>query len=137
MKNLLAMLLIISSASTGLADGVTEAQEKLAGIWKLVSGEEDGQPFPAEAKEKSRIVFEKNKFAFRAGEISVPTVYTIDPMKGTISIAPPIGETKTLRGLYKLEGNHLTLCVTDGDMVPTKFAGGKNIMLLVLEREKK
>src|SRR5262249_4862043 len=67
--------------------------------------------------------------------------YRLDPTKkpGAIDLVKEGG--KTLLGLYRLEGDHLTICTYGGDAGkkrPDRFASepGSGLFLLILKREK-
>jgi uncharacterized protein (TIGR03067 family) len=126
-------LLIVGNV---LADDAADEQKKFAGTWKVKEGSADGLALPGEARAASRIVFEGNKFTFKGLPIEQTTTFTVDPAKGTIEIAPPKGETKTLRGRYRFEGATLSMVITDGDKFPEKIEGGKERLMLMLEKEK-
>ena len=136
-RHCLIGLLLLTAAPAWADDAATAEQKKMSGTWKVKDGQADGQPLPAEVRDKARIVFKGDTFAFTAAGMDKATTYAVDPAKGTITIDPPKGETKTLRGLYKLDGDTLTLCVTDGDKIPVKLAAAADVLYLVLEREKK
>ena len=131
MRRIALGLMLVLVARAGADD-----KAKFAGTWKLKEGTTDGQPLPAEAKEAARLVFAGDKFVFKSALIQMDTTYTLDAAKGTIEIAPPKGETNTLRGRYKLDDKTLTLCLTDKAEVPADLKGGPDRMVLVLEREK-
>lgn len=134
MRRIAVGLVLVLATCAGADDAAERA--KLAGTWKLKDGTTDGQPLPAEAKDAARLVFAADKFSFKSALIQMETTYTLDAAKGTIEIAPPKGEAKTLRGRYKLEDKTLTLCLTDKPDVPADLKGGPDRMVLVLEREK-
>jgi len=129
--------LLAAAAPAWADDAVKGEQKKLAGTWKVKEGSADNQPLPAEAREKARLVLTDATFAFVGGGIDKTTTYAVDPAKGTITIQPPKGEAKPLRGLYKLDGDTLTLSVTDSDILPVKLAAAADVLYLVLERAKK
>lgn len=68
--------------------------------------------------------------------------YTFDAKKnpGEIDIVPP-KESETHIGIYKIEGDTLTICLADKNAAtrPTKFESpdGSNIFLVTLKRVKK
>ncbi len=136
-RHCLMGLLLLTAAPAWADDAAKEEQKKLAGTWKVKEGHADGQPLPAEATEKARIVFKDDTFAFTGGGVDKSTTYAVDPAAGTITVQPPKGQVKLLRGRYKLDGDKLTLCMTDGDKAPEKLAAGPDVVYLILEREKK
>ncbi len=136
-RHCLIGLLLLTAAPAWADDAATAEQKKLSGTWKVKEGNADGMPLPEGAKATARLVIKDATFAFAAAGMDKATTYAVDPAKGTITIDPPKGETKTLRGLYKLDGDTLTLCVTDGDKIPVKLAAAADVLYLVLEREKK
>ncbi len=68
--------------------------------------------------------------------------YAIDPKKSPahIDLVPPAKEKEpTLFGIYKIEKDELTICMTMGGERPTKFESpaGSQIMLMTFKRAKK
>jgi uncharacterized protein (TIGR03067 family) len=135
MRRLFAFVVVMATAGFAFADDGTELK-KFAGAWKVKSGSSDGVPIPEEARQVARLVFDGDRFAFKGGPTEPVTTFKIDAGSQTIEIAPPKGETKTLRGRYKFDKGVLTLCLTDREKLPETLAGGKDRMVLVLERDR-
>lgn len=110
--------------------------KKFSGTWKVKEGTDDGIAMPAEVREAARIVFDGKKFSFKSALVEQATTFEVDVIKGTITIAPPKGETKPLRGRYKFEGKLLTLTLTDKEDPPIDFKPAAGRMTLLLERER-
>ena len=134
MRRIALALALVLTGSTA-ADDAAE-RTKFAGTWKVKDGTAEGRPLPPEAKDASRLVFAGEKFSFKSALVTMDTTYALNPSKGTIVIAPPKGEAKTLQGRYKFEDKTLTLCLTDKAEFPADLKGGPDRMVLVLEREK-
>lgn len=135
MCRLIAVVALIIAVGPVLADDGAE-KKKFAGAWKVKDGSADGMPIPDDAKKVARLVFDGDRFAFKGGPSEPVTTFKIDAVSQTIEIAPPKGETKTLRGRYKFDKGMLTLCLTDREKMPETLAGGKDRMVLVLERDR-
>lgn len=135
----IACLVLLLSSWTLLADDKADTQKaeikRFSGTWKVVKGVADNMPLPDEAKASSRLIFDASNFTFKAGPVEQRTTFTVNAEKQTIEVAPPKGETKTLRGLYKFDGTKLTLVLTDSDKVPDKLEAGENRLYLELVRE--
>lgn len=135
MRRLIAIAALVMAVGPVIADDGAE-MKKFAGAWKVKDGSADGMPIPEDAKKVARLVFDGERFAFKGGPSEPVTTFKVDAASQTIEIAPPKGETKTLRGRYKFDRGILTLCLTDGAKLPETLAGGKDRMVLVLERER-
>jgi uncharacterized protein (TIGR03067 family) len=142
----LAVLLLIGSVSAQDADAKKDLQS-LQGTWKLISSIDSGQEVPAELIAKATIIIEGNKLRFRMeGEAKEEeATFTLDPTKKPRAIdlvtRRSDGTTQTARGIYKIEGDRVTLCTNsakDGER-PTEFASRRQtrLGLGVLERVKK
>ncbi|HEX3152574.1 MAG TPA: TIGR03067 domain-containing protein [Gemmataceae bacterium] len=139
MRRLVVPFIVLVCAVPAIAEDAVEAeQKKLAGTWKAKEGSADGLSLPTESLVLARIVFDGNKFTFKEkdGANEKATTYKVDPEKGTIEIIPPKGETKTMRGRYRFDGATLRIVFTEGDKFPEKVEGGKDLLMLVLEKEK-
>jgi uncharacterized protein (TIGR03067 family) len=142
----LAGIVLTALASTSLADEAAEEESrKLEGTWKFVSLMSDGQEAPKE-------VIEKWRWSVRGDEITwgdpiqgeTKTSFKIDPSKSpkAIEITALDGKTKgkSLQGIYRFEGERLTVCLPEGRQAeegrtrPEEFGGGQGMSLFVLER---
>ena len=147
MKMLYPVLLFLSTvllaADAPKEDAAKKEREKLAGTWKVLSAERDGQP---DSVSKSAVVSiaadGKLRVRFQDGVESGGT-YQIDPNKTpkaidyTLDSGPNKG--KQLTGIYALEGDRLKLCGSDpGKPRPKEFVTKTDSghLLFVLAREK-
>jgi uncharacterized protein (TIGR03067 family) len=120
-------------------DSVHSEQEKLAGDWRLVSVEANGEKLPDQQVNEFSLTFKGDKFtSYRGGEKRTGS-YTIDPTKKpkTMEIVPADGpdKGKTWSLIYDLEGNTLRICGREvGKERPTGFntKDQKGIILMVL-----
>jgi uncharacterized protein (TIGR03067 family) len=135
MRRLIVIAAFVMVVGHVCADDGTELK-KFAGTWKVKDGSADGMPIPDDARKVARLVFDGDRFAFKGGPSEPVTTFKINASSQTIEIAPPKGETKTLRGRYKFDRGTLTLCLTDREKMPETLAGGKDRMVLILERDR-
>jgi uncharacterized protein (TIGR03067 family) len=138
--------------------------KKLQGTWKVVASESDGQR-PAkgwflEEFTKAKLTVKEDKLIFssednRPWEVAYQSdrkpkldTYRLDPAKKSPAFTITIstggflsGSIQTVYGIYKLEGNQLTICYSTQwteKSRPTEFktAEGSERVLLIYEREK-
>jgi uncharacterized protein (TIGR03067 family) len=136
MRRMLVLVAALICIGPALADDGSAELKKFAGTWKVKDGSSDGLPIPEEARKVAKLQFDGNRFAFKGGPSEPVTTFKVDASSQTIEIAPPKGETKTLRGRYKFDKSSLILCLTDSEKIPETLAGGKDRMILVLERDR-
>jgi uncharacterized protein (TIGR03067 family) len=131
------------------ADAYNQAAQaerrRLDGRWKLVGLERDGTALPADKVPAERLTLEGNHFTWVLDAQESAGTYglrlrrlpkEIDFMHGS---GPAAGQYQV--GLYKLEGDRLTLCLappdTFGDDLPTDFTTrGTHNELEVWERQR-
>jgi uncharacterized protein (TIGR03067 family) len=102
-----------------------------------------GQAFPD--RDFAYTLTADGKFLVRKGKEGGDGKYTLDPKKDPPEIdifLDDKADTPTMQGIYKVDGDTLTLCVGPGGKNaarPKKFEApeGSEAMLLVLERPKK
>jgi uncharacterized protein (TIGR03067 family) len=129
------------------SDAVKEEMQKLQGTWQVSKSiAPDGIAEPDEANKNVVFEFKDDRMIYREKNDEHANTYTLDSSKQPkwINIDPSQGADRMAAGIYKLEGDELTLCVgpaaRDGKPVPrpTEFKPNKENGqgLLVLKRVK-
>jgi uncharacterized protein (TIGR03067 family) len=139
----LAVGLLVAGDDAKKEDKDKEAK-KIIGTWTAVSMERNGQKAPEEEFKGLSVIFAAD------GKVTVKTPgkedttgkYKLDTTKKVKEITLVEADTeKTLYGIYKIDGDNLTICADDtgADTRPTEFATkeGSTARLVVLKREKK
>lgn len=141
---------VLGSVAFGFAwaqdDASKEEQKKLEGAWRLISRETDGKADPADKIKDIVMVNDGQNFVFRgsaSGSGAMKGTFKVDASKKPKAMdrVPADGprKGKTLLGIYNLEGDMLTICVSiAGKERPTTFATKENsgLLLSVFKREK-
>ena len=113
-----------------------EDQPSLTGDWQASSVRCSGEDCQAAAG--LRCTFTDNQISAQYGEKSVSVSYQLDPGKSPAVISVTKGDSKLWHGIFKREGNTLTLCVVPaGTDLPTELETkqGDERVLIVLERK--
>src|SRR5205823_1272074 len=105
-----------------------------------VAMEENGKPAPPEAVEGAALSFQGDRYTLRGGEESYDGTFKLDPGKtpraiDTTYVEKEGGKKGKAVGIYKLEGNRLTICWRHGGRErPTEFAtrAGSESRLIVV-----
>jgi uncharacterized protein (TIGR03067 family) len=124
---------------------VGEDKDRLQGTWKAVKMESQGREATEDEVKKGTMVIKGDKLTtVRPDGFTAESQITIDPTQRpkTIDLVPQDGpdteKGKTFRGIYKLDGDTLTLCMNGPDMErPQEFKteAGSQVMLMTLKRE--
>jgi RNA polymerase sigma factor (sigma-70 family) len=135
-----ARLALADKPAVANKDEAPKDEEKILGTWALVSFEEGGQEAPAEAIKEAKVIFAADgKMAVKQGVKEQEFTYKLDPAKKPKEFSGTNAQGRTVLGIYKLDGDTLTVCYDRGGGRPTEFAskGGTTVVLEVLKREKK
>lgn len=143
-------MVIAAGAQTDKKTTVKKELKKLAGTWEVVSVESNGRKGAEGELTGLAYVFEADgKWKLQKdGENQAEGTYTIDPAKEPPTIDYKIvssiseeSKGKSSLGIYKLDGDKLTVCRTwpDNEQRPTEFVAGEEskCILTVFTRKKK
>jgi uncharacterized protein (TIGR03067 family) len=136
--------LALTVAAPGPKDPPKKDTDRLLGAWAGEKAEAAGMPLPVPVGGMTMEFQPDGKLVIKEGAKPPEAAgYTADPKKDPheIDLTPPAagGKVMTMLGIYKVEGDTLTLCLTVGAGRPTKFesAAGQATMLLTFKRAKK
>jgi RNA polymerase sigma factor (sigma-70 family) len=145
-----AVVVTVTSARLALADkppatgkeADRKDEETIVGTWAVVSLEQRGRDEGGEEIKQARMIFTADgKVTLTApGKGEKGGTYKLDRAKKPKELTISTDEGGTIKGIYKLDGDDLTICASDKDGErPTEFATkeGSDATLLVLKREKK
>ncbi len=111
-----ALLLMLVASPLIAAD--TGQNESLKGVWKIDEWKVAGKDMPDEQRKQMSFEFKGDKLTITAKSKSLEATYLINPSKSpaTIDITVKQGEkTSTLKGIYELKGDTLTMPTNVGD----------------------
>jgi uncharacterized protein (TIGR03067 family) len=99
------------------ANGKTDT-EKIQGVWTVVGGEVGGKPLK---DAQATLTFEGNDVYFtRRDGLTNHATYTLDPTK-TPKQTDWKSAGNTILGIYELDGEQLTVCITSTSERPKEF----------------
>jgi uncharacterized protein (TIGR03067 family) len=145
LHSFLILVVVLSlAADAPKDDAVKKELKKVEGTWVLTSGEEKEDKVSDDVLKNTSLTIEGNKHTFKIGDQTIAGTHTVDPTTKPKSIDTAQTEGpfngKTLLGIYKLEGDKLTLCLALPDKErPTEFTtkSGTGTLLYTFKREKK
>lgn len=123
---LFAIGFMILGAMVALADAA-DPRQQLAGTWSCASATIDGAPLAAETAKLLKLTLTGERFKTQRGDqVLFDSSYTVDATKNPkqIDMIATEGDLKgkPALGIYKLEGERLTLCYTmPGNERPAEF----------------
>jgi RNA polymerase sigma factor (sigma-70 family) len=128
--------------ATAIKEDAVKDEEKILGTWDYVSVETKGENLPQKEIKGARMIFAaEGKFTAINSKGEKKGTYKLDPAKKPREITTTNDDGKKHLGIYKLDGDTLTICMhqEDGAARPTEFATSKDtkLVLVVLKREKK
>jgi RNA polymerase sigma factor (sigma-70 family) len=127
------------NAPAGVTVSPQTEQQKLEGSWRVISVHKAGQPQP---DVNVQFGFADDRWTMSVAGVQLPPrPYALDPSQEPKAIDFSMAEGKVVLGIYRLDGNSLTLCVNQnsaGGKRPTAFRTQSEdamVTLWVLERE--
>jgi hypothetical protein len=126
-------------AATSLIADDADARKQLAGSWTCASATIDGTPLAAETAKVLTLTLTADRFKTQRGEqVLFDSTYTVDAAKEPkqIDMIGTEGELKgkPALGIYKLDGDRLTLCYTmPGSERPAKFESAPKSGVYLIE----
>jgi uncharacterized protein (TIGR03067 family) len=122
-------------------------RDRLQGTWIAMNGENDGAPLQPDELKRIKLAFHGDRFhltmvngletggLFKLDSAAAPKAIDLqstEPVKGAKS-----AQTTTVRGIYRVESNRLTVCVAEPSVRrPQRFesAPGSKVWVLVMRR---
>jgi uncharacterized protein (TIGR03067 family) len=119
---------VFATAGAQDNEAVTRDKAQLQGTWAMISGERDGEAFPAEfLKNSERVVKDDETTVTVHGQLFMKAKFSLDPSKSPKTIdysinGGPYAEL-TMFGIYELDGDQVKFCLaTPGKERPASFA---------------
>jgi uncharacterized protein (TIGR03067 family) len=142
--NPILLALALTVAAPGPKDPPKKDVDPLLGQWVGEKAETGGMPLPVPVGGMSMEFKPDGKLVMTdGGKPPEEAGYKADPKKDPheIDVVPPAagGKVMTMLGIYKVDGDSLTLCLAAAGERPTKFesAAGQATILLTFKRAKK
>lgn len=105
----IAVVAILFSMGAAQEDPVKEDLKRLEGTYKMVRGEEGGQPLADEMVKTAKLTITGNQHVVQLGTETINGTHTVNPLEKPKSIdaSDTTGRFagKTTKGIYKLEGD--------------------------------
>jgi uncharacterized protein (TIGR03067 family) len=141
MSKHLIVALALLGAGNPAPDASKDALRKFEGTWQLVSAIKDGKPTPADVVNKIRVVIKDGKHSvyFKDQVLAHQIPFKVDVSRTPNEAIDTLPDGKTIKGIYKVDGDTLTSCVAEpGKDRPTEFASrvGSGHTLRVFKRAK-
>jgi uncharacterized protein (TIGR03067 family) len=139
---MLVLTVGVALAAAGARADDKAGSGRLDGTWVATSWKR-GNAEVGKDQVATELVLTKNSYEFPKGinRISKSGSVKVDAAKGTIDFIPDDGPAKgkTLQGIYKIEGDTLTICFTvTGKERPAELkTGDRTTVLATYERKKK
>ena len=134
---LLGLTLFFGAAEAG-QDNAKNAMEPIQGGWTMVLGFINGEVIPADQVKTGELSIEDDQYHAKLGAAASTSKIKVDSTKTpkAIDLTYTDGDQKgkTVKGIYKVNGDDLTICrgLTEMEARPTEFAAPMNSGLLLV-----
>lgn len=124
---LLGLFLVLAAAVPVMSDSASDL-EPLQGGWTMVLVFRNGEEVPPDQARSGELIIEDSDYRARLGEQTAHATIKVDPSKSPKEIdftyTDGTQKGKTVKGIFKIFGDDLTICrgLTDQDPRPTDFA---------------
>jgi uncharacterized protein (TIGR03067 family) len=144
--SLFAVIALTSLAAAPVPppDELQRARQSFQGEWKIVAFTRKGRASEEKELEGAKVVVKGNVLTVTINQRAEETTFTLDPKTSPATInmtkIDPEYKGEVMFGIYKQEGDKLTICCGFGEEVtPKEFKSpdNSNTCLFVLERVKK
>ena len=113
--------------------------DRIQGSWKMTKIEVEGKPPPPGYVEKGRFVFKGNEISVLQDDKTVEAgTFVLDSTRNPPTIdfvaTEGAGKGNTQYGIYKIDGDSLTICM--GDKRPTEFKAQGTVGVIHFDRVK-
>ncbi|HZY84580.1 MAG TPA: sigma-70 family RNA polymerase sigma factor, partial [Gemmataceae bacterium] len=135
-----ARLALADKPAAAGKDEAAKDEEKILGTWALVSYAEGGEKAPEAKIRGAQVTFTADgKMTVKQGEQEQEFTYKLSPAQKPKEFSGTNAQGRTVLGIYKLDGDTLTVCYDRGGDRPAEFASneGTKVVLEVLKRVKK
>lgn len=127
MRRCLMLLPVLFILGADAADDAKKELEKFQGQWTPTRYVKDGKALDEKALKQIELTVEGNKSTFKKGANITHGIYKVNPAKAPkeldITLTDGSDADKTLRAIYKFDGDDLVICVGQlGKDRPKEFA---------------
>ena len=133
----LGLTLLVGAAEAGQNDAKSDVGP-IQGGWKMVLGFKNGEELPADQVKTAELTIDDDQCRATLGAASMAATIKVDssraPREIDFTFAEGDQKGKTVKGIYKVAGEDLTICrgLTEREPRPSEFAAPTNSGLLLM-----